>query len=176
MTVWAVAGPAGSGKTTLGRALARHVGAALVDLDSVTNPLLDGLADVVAPGGHWNEERLRAQVRPARYAALRAVAADQVAAGLDVVLVAPFTAELRGGPEWTLLTEAVVPDSPRVVWLQADETLLRQRVAQRRETRDAVRTPADMGPPAVPHRVVDAAAPTSAQLARLLEDAGPPSP
>lgn len=172
MTAWVVAGPAGSGKTTLGRALARHLRVPLVDLDSVTNPLLDGLGDLVAPGGHWNEGGRRARVRPARYAALRAVAADQVAAGLDVVLVAPFTAELRGGPEWTLLTEALAPAPVRVVWLRADDALLRHRVAGRRETRDAVRTPAELGPPAVDHLVVDAASPTSAQLAQL---AGSPS-
>ena len=170
MTVWVVAGPAGSGKTTLGRALARHLRAALVDLDSVTNPLLDGLSDLVAPGGHWNEEGRRARVRPARYAALRAVAADQVLAGLDVVLVAPFTAELRGGSEWTLLTGAVAPAPVRVVWLRADDALLEQRVGQRRETRDAVRTPAELGSPAMAHLVVEAASPTSVQLARLLED------
>jgi sugar-phosphatase len=176
MTAWVVAGPAGSGKTTLGRALARHLRVPLVDLDSVTNPLLDGLGDLVAPDGHWNEEGRRARVRPARYAALRAVAADQVAAGLDVVLVAPFTAELRGGPEWTLLTEALAPAPVRVLWLRADDALLRHRVAGRRETRDAVRTPAELGPPAVDHLVVDAASPTAAQLARLARPADQAEP
>jgi sugar-phosphatase len=171
MTAWVVAGPAGSGKTTLGRALARHLRVPLVDLDSVTNPLLDGLGDLVAPGGHWNEEGRRARVRPARYAALRAVAADQVAAGLDVVLVAPFTAELRGGPEWTLLTEALAPAPVRVAWLRAERALLEQRVGQRREARDGVRTAAELDPPAVPHLVVDAAAATPEQLVRLLDDA-----
>jgi sugar-phosphatase len=168
MTVWAVAGPAGSGKTTLGRALAQRLGAAMVDLDSVTNPLLDGLADVVAPGSHWNDPALRVRVRPARYAALMAVAADQVAAGLDAVLVAPFTAELRGGTEWQLLTEAVSPAPVRVAWLRADESLLRQRVAQRQEPRDVVRTAADLEPPTVEHTVVDASASTATQVAQLL--------
>lgn len=168
MTVWVVAGPAGSGKTTLGRALARSLGAALLDLDSVTNPLLEGLADLVAPGGHWNEPHRRELVRPARYAALLATARDQVPSGVDVVLVAPFTAELRGGPEWERLREAVAPATVRVVWLRAGPDLLATRVALRGEPRDDGRPGAVVVSPVVDHLPVDAAASTDDQLAQVL--------
>ena len=43
VAVVAVAGVAGSGKSTLGRALAVGLGLPLLDLDAVTNPLLDRL-------------------------------------------------------------------------------------------------------------------------------------
>lgn len=165
MTVWAVAGPAASGKTTLARALATRLDAVLLDLDTVTNPLLEALAGDLAPGGHWNDPRLRPKVRPARYAALLAVAADQVTH--DVVLVAPFTAELRGGPEWAALLAAVSPAVPRVVWLDGSPALLAARREARGEPRDRFE-PAPREQPRVPHQRLDAAATTGAQLAALL--------
>src|SRR5690348_13342663 len=101
----AVAGEAGSGKSTLGRALASAMAVPLVDLDTVTNPLLDRLADRVLPG-HWLGSPHSGEIRDGRYAALRAVARDAVATAGGAVLVAPFSAELRGGPEWASLVEA----------------------------------------------------------------------
>lgn len=172
MTAWVVAGAAGSGKTTLGRALARRVGAALLDLDSVTNPLLDGIADLVAPDGHWNEPHRRERVRPARYAALLATARDQVQAGVHVVLVAPFTAEMRGGAEWEALRAALDPTAVRIVWLRADPDLLAARVALRGERRDVGRAAAVVTPPVVDHVAVDAAAGTAEQLAAVLAATG----
>ncbi|WP_332665612.1 AAA family ATPase, partial [Aeromicrobium sp.] len=106
MRVWCVAGSAGSGKSTLGRRLAATAGATLLDLDTLTNPLLDAVNDRLAPGGHWNDDELRELIRPARYACLLTTARDQRDAGLDLVLVAPFTAELAGGPEWADLRAA----------------------------------------------------------------------
>lgn len=165
MTVWMVAGPAASGKTTLGRALAWRLGAVMLDLDTVTNPLLDALGDQIAPGGHWNDPRLRASVRPARYAALLAVASDQVVD--ELVLVAPFTAELRGGAEWSAVLDAVRPALPRVAWLDGPPRLFAARREVRGEARDRFLA-ADPEPPRVRHQRVDAAATTEAQVAALL--------
>jgi hypothetical protein len=169
VTAWLVAGPAGSGKSTLGRALARSRGAVLLDLDTATNPLLDAVVASETWGdGHWNEPRQRDIVRPARYAALRAVARDQV---LDeLVLVAPFTAELAGGPEWDALLRAVLPRPVRVVWLDATAELLRDRLAVRGDPRDRHALPGG-APPAVPHLRVDAGAPTADQLETVLSGA-----
>jgi mannitol-1-/sugar-/sorbitol-6-phosphatase len=169
VTAWVVAGPAGSGKSTLGRALADARGAVLLDLDTATNPLLDAvIADATWGAGHWNEPQHREVVRPARYAVLRALAADQV---LDeLVLVAPFTAELGGGPEWEALVLSVSPRPVRVVWLDATPELLRDRLAMRADSRDRHALPAGQ-PPAVPHLRVDAAAPTDDQLESVLSRA-----
>src|SRR6185437_16887052 len=98
----AVAGAAGSGKSTLGRALATALGLPLLDLDAVTNPLLDRLVGPVLPA-HWLAAPHGELIREARYAALRAVAHDVVATAGGAVVVAPFTAELTGGSEWTAL-------------------------------------------------------------------------
>lgn len=168
MRVWCVAGPAGSGKSTLGRHLAATVGATLLDLDTVTNPMLDALNERLAPGGHWNDDALRELVRPARYACLLATARDQRDTGLDVVLVAPFTAELAGGWAWAELCAAVEPAEPQVIWLDASLDLLEQRLAARGELRDAGRPAASTPAPAVPHIRVDASLPLERQAAQAL--------
>ncbi len=152
MRVVVVAGPAGAGKSTLGRALAAEMRAALLDLDDLTNPILDAIWD--GPG-HWNDIKHRALVRPARYAALRAAAAAQAASGVDVVLVAPFTAELAGGDEWAALTAAVAPAEPFVVWIDAPVDVLAARVRERADARDGDTEPRTATAPAISHLRVD---------------------
>lgn len=152
MRVVVVAGPAGAGKSTLGRALAAQMRAALLDLDDLTNPVLDA---IWTGSGHWNDPEHRAQVRPARYAVLRAAAAAQVASGVDVVLVAPFTAELAGGDEWVALTAAVAPAEPFVVWIDTPADVLAARVRKRADARDIGPASTPAAAPVVPHLRVD---------------------
>ena len=87
------------------------------------------------------------RVRPARYAVLLAVAREQADLGHDLVLVAPFTAELAGGPEWELLWAAIAPAEPRVVWLQLSPEMLETRLRARGEPRDAGATITDAAQP-----------------------------
>jgi sugar-phosphatase len=152
MRVVVVAGPAGAGKSTLGRALATRMRAALLDLDDLTNPILDA---VWSGTGHWNDPEHRALVRPARYAVLRAAASAQVATGVDAVLVAPFTAELAGGDEWAALTAAVAPVEPFVVWIDTPVDVLATRVRERAEARDVGTKSGRAAVPAIPHLRVD---------------------
>ena len=162
-----VAGVAGTGKSTLGRALAETLGAPLVDLDAVTNPLLDALPAEVL-GGHWLSSPHAADIRAGRYAALRAVAADAVATAGSAVLVAPFTAELQGGDAWDLLAAAVAPATLTVVHLVGDPALLAARRGARGEARDAHRPDVGTPAPAVPVVTIDAELSTAQQLIRLL--------
>lgn len=57
MRVILVAGAPGSGKSTLGRELSRELGLPLLDLDTVTNPVLDALVEPVLNGEHWHSGR-----------------------------------------------------------------------------------------------------------------------
>ena len=166
--VVAVAGVAGSGKSTLGRALAAALAAPMLDLDSMTNPLLDRLPAGLF-GGHWLASPLNATIRDGRYAALRAVARDTVATAGRAVLVAPFTAELQGGAEWQLLREAVGAAALRVVHIDGDAEMFAARRARRSEERDRHRMPHTPGrAPAVPVLTVDGELGTEQQLARVM--------
>jgi len=167
----AIAGAAGSGKTTLGRTLARALGLPILDLDQITNPLLDGLAGHL-PGPHWLSGPAAADIRVARYAALRSAAADIVGVGSGVLLVAPFTAELRGAEEWEALVSSVAPAELRLVRIDGSSELLARRRGSRAESRDRFRPPDDYRPPAVPHIAVDAALGTDQQVQRVLRDLG----
>jgi sugar-phosphatase len=134
----AVAGVAGSGKTTLGRAMARLLRVPMLDLDTLTNPLLDSLGDDVF-GGHWLSSVHAGAVRQGRYAALAATAAEVLETTGCVVLVAPFTRELAGGDEWHALLAGVAPAAVRVVHLVGDDALFSVRRASRGQDRDVHR-------------------------------------
>lgn len=165
----AVAGPPGAGKTTLGAALAAVLRLPLLDLDELTNPLLDALAPhLPGPPRHWNDAAWRPVVRPARYRVLCAAATAQVAAGSGAVLVAPFTAELTGGVEWRRLCAAVAPLTPVVCRLDAPPELLAARLLDRGADRDAHVTASSPEPPGVPFLPVDATLPTTDQVALVL--------
>src|SRR4051812_11279689 len=170
--VVAVAGVAGSGKSTLGRALATALAAPMLDLDSLTNPLLDRLPTDVF-GGHWLASPHRTAIRDGRYAALRAVTRDTVQTAGRAVVVAPFTAELRGGEPWDLLCQAVGSADLLMVHIDGDAELFAARRAGRREERDRHRTPEPPAPPpAVPVITVDGELGADRQLRRVLAALG----
>lgn len=166
-----VAGTAGSGKSTLGRAIAEALRAPLVDLDSVTTPLLDALPDGLL-GDHWLTSPHAAAIRAGRYAALRATAADALATAGRVVVVAPFTAELAGGAEWQQLRDALAPVEPLVVHVDGDPAVLASRRTSRGASRDAHRPDTAPVAPAIAVTAVDAELSTAQQLARVLPALG----
>lgn len=172
----AVSGAAGSGKTTLGRALAKELRLPLLDLDTLTVPLLDRLHGPLFDD-HWLAPPHGATIRAARYAALRATAAEVVATAGGAVLVAPFTAELTGTAEWTDLLDALAPAQVRMIHLRGSSELFARRRAGRSESRDAHRTEA--GPaaaPAVPHISIDAELTPGQQQFRVLRALGRRTP
>jgi mannitol-1-/sugar-/sorbitol-6-phosphatase len=230
----AVAGVAGSGKSTLGRALARALGAPLLDLDSLTNPLLDALPpEVFTPGaghadprhhgaepstgqgsarhhsaesgtsqggaphhsgesstsqgsarersagsgagwseGHWLGSPYGEAIRDGRYAVLRAAAVDALDTAGAAVMVAPFTAELRGGEDYELLREAVGEATLTIVHLGGDPALFAERRVKRGASRDQHRVDVPAPGPAVEVVTVDAELTTEQQLIRVLAALG----
>lgn len=173
-----ISGPAGAGKTTTGRAVARHLRAALLDLDTLTNPLVDLLAEDAGVVGDYADPALASRVRHPRYEALIATAVDCLSAGCPVVVVAPFTRE-RTDPGLRDRLEArlrAAGGDPVMAWLNAPAEVRRERMGRRGAARDAAfiarpddgHPAADTAAPVGEHLVVDATAATSDQVADIL--------
>lgn len=91
-----VAGPAASGKSTVSRALAARLGAALFDLDTLSLPLLE--ANLEEDPGFKDSARYREFYREAEYRALFDLAIENIGLGIDCIATAPFTSE-RANPK-----------------------------------------------------------------------------
>jgi predicted kinase len=157
----------GSGKSTVGRALARRLGAALIDQDTVTGPLVSVVADLV--GVHdLDDDRLARPTRDARYETVAAVAEANLQVGVPVVLVAPFTRERRDLTAWEALDGRLrlVGGSPLLVWLHLEPATVVARMRARGAERDLSKLAdppsflarLDQAAPAGPHLVVNAEA------------------
>lgn len=146
----ALAGAAGTGKTTLGTSLADLLGGSLVDLDTLT---------------YLHEERTE------RYERLTAAALEMLIRGVPVVAAAPWTRELQD-PRWYANLDqraARLGGHLLVVWLHCAPDVLRARLARRDFVRDAGKLArwqawsAALGrAPRVPHVAIDTTALTSA--------------
>jgi predicted kinase len=168
-----VGGPPGSGKTTVGRCLAGRVQAAVVDLDSVTTPLVQAVAAQLGVRVALDGPPLN-RLREARYECLAEVIQDIVTAGVDVVAVAPFTREAADARSWRAWGTALGATSVTVCWLDLSPERARARVSARGLARDLDlsddSSTAAVGPvwdgPGI-DLVIDATAPTDAIITRL---------
>lgn len=171
-----VTGPPGSGKSTTGVAIARRLGAALIDQDSMTNPLVDVIANRIGASG-YDDPQLSALVRQARYECVFAAALDCVRAGTSSVLVAPFTQERTHLATWNGLAERVskAGGAPVMAWIRISETALSSRLTARAAERDRTKlvdlpgylASLDMRPPVGPFAEIDAEHGAKAQAAHL---------
>jgi predicted kinase len=163
-----VAGPAGVGKTTLAATLAARLGAALLDLDTATAPLVEVVAGLLG-SDDLDGAALAGATRAARYEVLLAVAEDCLRCGTAVVLVAPFTTERASAPAWGGLA-ARLRDAgglATLVWAHAPREVLRDRLVGRGADRDAAKLAdldahlarLDLSAPEAPHVAVDTSLP-----------------
>jgi predicted kinase len=166
--VLVVAGPAGSGKSTLGRSLAALLGAAVLDQDVATNPLMAQIAEIVGAGDDLDHPALRGPVRDARYRCLVDVAADNARVGTPAVMIAPFTAEVTDAARWTELV-GLLGTRTELVWVTVPPEVAWARRQQRGLPRDvAAAGPAAALPePVVPHVAADGAAEPDGEAARV---------
>lgn len=166
-----------AGKSTVGRALAGRLGAALVDQDTVTAPLVAVVADLL--GVHdLDDDRLAGPTRRPRYETLTALAEDNLRVGTPVVLVAPFTAERRDVEAWAAMDRRLraAGGAPLLVWLRLQPGTAVARLTARGAARDLAKVadPAtfaaglDTAEPVGPHLALDGERPTDEVVAAVL--------
>jgi predicted kinase len=152
------------GKSTVARALARWLRAALIDQDTATAPLVAVVADLV--GVHdLTDPKLAGQTRRARYETVIALAEDNLRAGIPVILVAPFAEERRDLEAWNALDRRLraAGGTPLLVWLRLEAATVMRRLRKRNAARDTAKLtdPAefiatlDTSEPVGPHLTVD---------------------
>ena len=129
-----IAGAAGSGKTTFGRALSARLGIPLIDLDEATLGVVNAFR-VRYP--EMDEAAALTAVRDDRYLELQRAAVRVTAAGNSAIVTAPFTAEIASEERWRSWIAPFGDAQVHLVWIAVtpQERLRRMRV--RGASRDA---------------------------------------
>jgi predicted kinase len=175
-----VCGVPGSGKTTFARGLARRLRWALLDLDTLTNPLFEYAGGEFLVDVPTAEPTVRATVNDVRYTCLFDTARENLALGINVILVAPFTSERTFPAAWARLAERLaVPDhSVHLAWLDTPPAEVVKRMRLRGAARDIEKlkeshrflTPDVTAPPGVVHTRVDGLQTHSEQVAQFVAE------
>lgn len=178
-----VGGYAGSGKTLLGRMLAKETGWPMFDKDTLTRPVVEAALRLLGGSPHDREsDTYLTHVRAQEYAALAAATQENVECGNSAIVTAPFLREFAD-PAWLSRTQASCAEmgaDPTFVWVECDAESMHQYLEHRGAARDTgkladwdgylAKIDLDFRPP-VPHLVVSnsvSSEPLQEQAPRLL--------
>lgn len=133
-----VCGRPGVGKTTYASVLAKHKNAVLLDIDTVTEPLVQaGLKLAGLDQDDRDSELFKATFRDPIHQSLLAIA-NQNLAFQDVIIVAPFSKEVQD-PKWLANLKCSVWPNVDIHYLVCNDSILRNRLKKRGNPRDAAK-------------------------------------
>jgi predicted kinase len=139
-TIILVSGYAASGKTRVGKELARRLGrGCYLDKDTVTSPFTDRLLIALGqPAGDRDSEVYRREVRPLEYECLLATGMEAADSGATAILSAPFLTQLVDADWMGALRRETQSRGLelRILWVQCGRAGLYQRMIERGSPRD----------------------------------------
>jgi DNA-binding transcriptional regulator YhcF (GntR family) len=137
-----IGGYAGSGKTELGRILARETGWPILDKDTLTRPVVEAALEVLGCSPHDRESTLYVDIiRPREYESLVSAMAENVQCGISAIVTAPFIRELHD-KAWIDRLAATCQDmnaTLSLVWVYCDAATMHTYVRHRGAARDATK-------------------------------------
>ena len=178
-----IGGYAGSGKSELGRILARESNWPILDKDTLTRPVVESALEVLGLSPHDREsETYLMKVRPREYESLMSAMTENVQCGTSAIVTAPFIREFRD-QAWLNRAQATCNSlgaHVSIVWISCDPETMHTYIRHRGAARDAAKladwkgylhtVDVDFRPP-VEHVVVDNSAsgePLQSQARQLL--------
>jgi predicted kinase len=179
-----IGGYAGSGKTALGRILARETGWPLLDKDTLTRPVVEAALETLGlPPNDRESAGYLNIVRPREYEALLDATNENVECGNSAITTAPFIREFTD-PAWVGRTQAAfgtMNATAVFVWVYCDAETMNTYLRHRGAARDAAKLSDWAGylasidvdfRPATPHLFIDNSAsstPLQTQARELLK-------
>ncbi|MFD1147866.1 GntR family transcriptional regulator [Saccharothrix hoggarensis] len=137
-----VGGYAGSGKTELGRVLARETGWPMLDKDTLTRPVVEAALEILGRSPHDREsEEYVARIRPREYEALINALTENVQCGNSAIVTAPFIKEFKD-IAWLHRIEATCREmraKVSIVWVYCDADTMHTYIRHRGAARDAAK-------------------------------------
>lgn len=134
-----IGGHAGSGKSELSRVLSRLTGAAIVDKDTITRPVVERLLEELGQPPHDRESATYLeQVRPHEYEALLSTIQENAEVGQGVIATAPFIREFQD-TAWVERVGTRLSTSGvglTIVWVRCDATTMHTYLKRRGAARD----------------------------------------
>lgn len=135
-----VSGFAGSGKTETGKLLAGATGWALIDKDTITRALVEGmLSGIGADPNDRHTQKYLDKVRPLEYECLLRAGIENLECGCSVILSAPFLQEVVDSGWISRLRRRCthLDTKVEVVWVDSDVPSMKERLIARGAERDA---------------------------------------
>lgn len=137
-----IGGYAGSGKSELGRILARETGWPILDKDTITRPVVEAALEVMGVSPHDRESDAYLEtVRPREYEALSSATLENVECGSSAIVTAPFIREFKDTAwiERVQASYAALNATTAVVWVYCDADTMHTYIRHRGAARDAAK-------------------------------------